>query len=241
MITENVDKYYEIMSIIQNLINLLNNEKIKKTSKQEIEYYDKLIYYIEILFTLKDFNTTKIDEGNEQLFQTKKMKITLTTSKNQKNNLNNNTTNIDLGGCEEELKNFYNLTDNEILYIKKMDIIQEGMRIPKIEYDVYSKLFGDNLIKLNISICNKNDIYLYIPINNIGNLDQLNKSSDYYNDICSTATSESGTDIIHEDRQREYINKQYVKMIVILIIIIILQEKQYVHVKLKKHLLHLLI
>ena len=58
--------------------------------------------------TSKDFNTTKIDEGNEQLFQTKKMKVTLTTSKNQKNYLNNNTTNIDLGRCEGELKNFYN-------------------------------------------------------------------------------------------------------------------------------------
>ena len=66
-----------------------------------------------------------------------------------------------------------------------MDIIQEGMRIPKIEYD----------------------IYLYIPIKNICNMNLLNKSSDYYNDICSTAKSESGTDIIHEDRQKEYINK----------------------------------
>ena len=28
---ENSGKYYEIMSIIQNLINLLNNETIKKT------------------------------------------------------------------------------------------------------------------------------------------------------------------------------------------------------------------
>ena len=122
-----------------------------------------------------------------------------------------------------------------------MDIIQEGMRIPKIEYDVYYKSFGDNLIKLNLSICNKNDIYLYIPVNNIGNLEQLNKSSDYYNDICSTATSESGTDIIHEDRQMNILIKQYVKMIVILIIIMILQEKQYAHVKLKNHLLHLFI
>jgi len=130
------------------------------------------------------------------------MKIAFTTIKYQKNNLNNNSsTNIDLGDCEEELKKFYNL------YMKIMDIKQEGMRIQNIEYDVYCKLFGDNLIKLNLSICNKNDIYLYIPVKNIGNLDELNKSSDYYNDICSTATSEGGTDIIHEDRKKEYITK----------------------------------
>ena len=46
-----------------------------------------------------------------------------------------------------------------------------------------------------------------MPIKNIDNLDQLNKSSDYYNDICSTATSESKTDITHKDRQKEYVNK----------------------------------
>ena len=99
------------------------------------------------------------------------MKITLTTLQNQKNNLNTNTTKIDLGECEKELKKFYNLTDNEIIYMKKMEIIQEGMRIPKIEFDVYSKLYGENLIKLNISICNKNNIYLYMPVKNIGNME----------------------------------------------------------------------
>ena len=71
----------------------------------------------------------------------------------------------------KRIKKFYNLTDNEIIYMKKMEIIQEGMRIPKIEFDVYSKLYGENLIKLNISICNKNNIYLYMPVKNIGNLE----------------------------------------------------------------------
>ena len=203
---EDIMEYLEIMSIIKNLTNILNNDTIKKTTNEEIFYYDQLIYYLEILFTLKDFNTTKIDEGEDQAFETKKMKVTFTTLKNQKNNLNDNLTNIDLRECEEELIKLYNLKENEILYMKKMDIIQEGMRIPKIEYDVYGKLFGENLIKLNISICD-NDIYLYLPVKNIGNLNQLNKSSDYYNDICSTAKSESGTDITHKDRQKEYINK----------------------------------
>ena len=130
------------------------------------------------------------------------MKITFTTSKNQKNNINDNTIIIDLGKCEDELRKFYNLTNNETLYMKKMEITQVGMKIPKIEYDVYCKLYGENLIKLKISICNESNIYLYMPANNNGNLDQLNKSSDYYNDICSTATSESKTDITHKDRQK---------------------------------------
>ena len=119
------------MSLIENLIDLLKNEKIKKNKKEEIEYYDTFIQNIETIFISKDFNKTKIDEGQDEIYKTEKMKITLTTSKNQKNNLNDNTTRIDLGECEKELKIFYNLTDNEILYMIKMDTIQEGMKIPK--------------------------------------------------------------------------------------------------------------
>ena len=231
----------ELMSIIEYLINILNNDTIKKTKKEEIEYYDQLIEKIEAKFTSKYFNTSKLCEGKDEVYKTKKMKITLTTSKNQKNYLNDNLTNIDLGKCEKELQKYYNFKENEILYIKKIDIIQEGMRIPKIEYDVFCKLFGDNLTKLNISICTKNDIYLYIPRKDIGNLDLLNKSSDYYNDICSSATSESGADIILNIDKKNILIKQYVKMIVILIIIMINHKKQNVHVKLKNLLFHLLI
>ena len=62
-------------------------------------------------------------------------------------------TRIDLGECEILLRGEYNLTNNETLYIKKLDIIQEEMKILKVEYNVYAKLFGKNLIKLNLTIC----------------------------------------------------------------------------------------
>ena len=57
-----------------------------------------------------------------------------------------------IGECEILLRKYYNLTNNETLYMKKLDIIQEGLKIPKVEYDVYCKLNGTNLIKLNLSI-----------------------------------------------------------------------------------------
>ena len=231
------------MTIIENLMDILKNETVKKTRKEEIEYYDAFIQNIETIFTSKYFNTTKLDEGKDEIYETQKIKVTLTTSKNQKNNLNDNTTSIDLGKCEEELKKFYNLKDNEIIYIRKMDIIQEGMRIPKIEYDVYSKLNGDNLVKLNLSICNKTEIYLYIPIKDIGNLDQLNKSSGVAIIMIYVQQQHLKVALIlfmKIDKKNISI-KQYVKMIVILIIIIVLPKKQYAPVKLKSLLLHLLI
>ena len=62
-------------------------------------------------------------------------------------------TSIDLGECENSLRQSYNLSDNETVYIKMFEISQEGMRIPKIEYDIYSKLDGEKLIKLNLTSC----------------------------------------------------------------------------------------
>ena len=44
-----------------------------------------------------------------------------------------------------------------------------------------------------------------MSINN--DIDKYNSSSDYYNDICSKATSDFGTDISLSDRQDEFINK----------------------------------
>ena len=67
-------------------------------------------------------------------------------------------TNIDLGECEKSLRQSYNLSDNETLYIKMLEIYQEGMKIPKIEYDIYSKLNGENLTKLSLNSCKNNKI-----------------------------------------------------------------------------------
>ena len=136
------------------------------------------------------------------------MTVTFTTTQNQKNNINDNITSIDLGQCEILLRKYYNLTNNETIYMKKLDIIQEGFKIPKVEYDVYSKLSGSNLVKLNLSFCQDIKISLSIPIEiTDNNLDKLNSNSKYYNDICYTTASESGTDIILKDRKNEYINK----------------------------------
>ena len=84
-----------------------------------------------------------------------------------------------------------------------MDVIQEGMKIPKIEYDVYCKLNDTNLVKLNISVCENSQISFSIQIELSENLDYLNSSSGYFNDICYTATSDSGTDISLNDRKNE--------------------------------------
>ena len=116
-------------------------------------------------------------------------------------------TKIDLGECETKLKNYYNISNNESIYIKKIDIIQDGMNTLKLEYDVYAKLYGKNLINLNLTVCDNNKISISIQIEINDNLDKYNSSSGYYNDICYTTTSDDGTDIIMKDRQKEFVYK----------------------------------
>ena len=94
--------------------------------------------------------TSKIDTGEEITIKDEQMTITITTTENKKKNTeNNNMTVIDLGDCEIELRKHYNISDDKLLYMKKIDVVQEGMKIPKVEFDVYCKLNGTNLIKLN--------------------------------------------------------------------------------------------
>ena len=193
-------KHDEIKKIIENLIN-------NKTNKEEKKYYDTILKTIEDIFTSKIYNTSKLDNGNDEIIETEKVKVILTTTENQKNNINSNMTSIDLGECENSLRQSYNLSDNETVYIKMFEISQEGMRIPKIEYDIYSKLDGEKLIKLNLTSCKNNKISLFIPVDNVDNLDKLNSKSGYYNDVCYTATSDNGTDITLEDRKNEYASK----------------------------------
>ena len=90
--------------------------------------------------------------------------------------------------------------------MKKIDVSEEGMKIPKRQYEVYTKYNRTNLLKLNLSYCNNTQIDISRPTKFTESLDKLNISSDYYNDICYTATSDSGTDITLSDRKDEFIN-----------------------------------
>ena len=198
---ENVD----IKNVIEDIVNHEKNKTEIKNKTEEIQYYDTIIDTIENIFTSPNFDTSNIDNGIDEMIKTEKLTITLTTTKNQINNIFNNITLIDLGECEGILRKFYHISDNENIYMKKTEIVQEGMKIPKIEYDVYCRLSGSNLTRLNLTLCRNNKISLSIPIVISENPDILNTSSGYYNNICYKASSDSGTDITLNDRKTEFV------------------------------------
>ena len=176
----------DIKEIIKNILD----SKKEKLNEEGIKVYDDILKIIEKKFTSENYDTSNLDNGEEEIIYTEKLYITLSAYENQKNEISNNMTKIDLGECEYLLRNFYNISYNESLYIKKIDIQQEGMKTLKVEYNVYAKLYGKNLIKLNLTICEKTKISILIPIVLSDNLDKYNINSGYYNDICYTKTSE---------------------------------------------------
>ena len=198
------------MDIIITLSCKLNyNGEHNNTKEKEIELKDLILEKIEKGFISNEYNTYSLDEGKLQIIKYNNMEITLTTTEEQKNLIEHNFTAIDFTECEKLLRIKYNISEDEKLYIRKIDIYQKGMKIPKIEYDIYSKLNDTNLIKLNLSVCKNVNIDLSLPvfISEIENIDEYNTSSGYYNDICYPAQSESNTDIIIKDRQKEFIDK----------------------------------
>ena len=118
------------------LNNIIKNENV---GESEIIYYNKIIYNIEKVLISDNYDTLYIDKGYDEIIEIDKMIVTLTTQNNQRNNLNNNMSSIDLGKCENLLKTFYNISYNDTLYMKKIDLEQEGLDITKVEFDVYYK------------------------------------------------------------------------------------------------------
>ena len=144
-------------------------------------------------------------EKNDLVMKDNKVIYQFTTTENQNNNgdQNYNISIINLGECENKLKDYYNINKNEPLLIYKLDIYEEGALSPKVEYEVYNSITKKHL---NLTICNDIKINIFLPaLINKEEEYKYNPSSDYYNDICYTFTTENGTDIILDDRKNEYI------------------------------------
>ena len=157
---------------------------------------------------IKLFNKSYIDSGNDIEIDEENIIFTFTNTENQKNeNANKNKTTIDLGECQNKLKTAYNISKNTSLYITKIDVKEAGMNTQKVEYEVYYPLYNETLIKLDLKKCQGMKVDISIPVNiNENNLDKYNKSSEYYNDICSKTTSDNGTDIPLSDRKNIFVD-----------------------------------
>ena len=65
---------------------------------------------------------------------------------------------------------------NNILYFAFFSVYLLLIRHKKIKYKKFNKLFGTNLIKLNLTVCENSTMIISIPIELVENPDKLNSS-----------------------------------------------------------------
>ena len=113
---------------------------------------------------------------------------------------------IDLGDCEQILKDKYGINKDEDLLIFKIENHYDGINIPIIEYEIYSI---DGTKKLDLNECNNTFVY-NIPVNiSEDELYKHDPESDYYNDRCNKYTSENKLDMTLYDRKNEFNEKNF--------------------------------
>ena len=182
---------------VKNYKNCYKNKLDKQSEIQNIK--DNL---------LNELNFTNINNGIDQISTKDNLVFILTSTENQKNNKDEKYITMDLGECGNNIKRDYNIPENDLLYILQIISEEEGMKIPKLEYEVYYPFKNNsiNLTKLNLTSCKGIKVEISIKVDINDTLDKYNPKSDYYHNICFKATSESGTDISLKDRQNEFIN-----------------------------------
>ena len=100
-----------------------------------------------------DFSDVIIKDENE-VYQ-------ITTPLNQNTNNHNELSTINLGECENILKEVYNINSNQNLIIYKMEYKIDDFLIPIIEYKVFNPINNE---VLNLTYCNNIKININIPV-----------------------------------------------------------------------------
>ena len=175
-------------------------------NKDNITAQNNIIQSIKTDLTQGRLNSilSNVIKGNKTDFILEDANTTyqITSSDNQNNNEYENISSILLGDCEDKLRQTYHIPKSESLIIYKIDIKEEGLKIPIIEYEIYNPI---NLEKLELDCCKDIKIGISIPVTiDEDSLFKYNSSNEYYNDMCYSYTTKNGTDIVIKDRQNEF-------------------------------------
>ena len=174
----------------------LDNSLIKDKLKENIRD-DIINKNIEIKDIISGKKEDLILKSSDTIYQ-------ITSSDNQNNKKYNNLSTINLGECENILKDIYGIDPNLPLIIFKMDYYRTDSLIPIIGYELFHPI---NRTKLDLSYCKNKIFNITIPVSiDEDNLFKYDPNSKYYTDECFPYITENGTDILLNDRHDEYNN-----------------------------------
>ena len=190
-----------------------NFDNILLTKYCEYPITEEELYELYIL--IKNNYINKEYNRNNTIFQLDNANYQISTHEDQKNSENINISSIDLGLCEDKLKNYYKIPNEEPLIIYKIDLKYQELHKTFVQYEVYNPI---NLELLDLSICKDTTIIINSPVqlNDMtstlydslkeSGFNLFNENDSFYNDVCSTYTSINKTDITLADRKQVIFN-----------------------------------
>ena len=193
---------------INNSIDYFNNKYKINISNNNISNKDNIINNIKNDITNGSLNSliSNIIEGEKKdlIIKDDNINYQITSSYNQNNNKYTNSSTLILGECEDILKREYKIKNNQTLIIFKIDYFQPYSLIPIIGYEIYHPVSKK---KLDLSPCKDIFVNYNIPAYiDEENLFKYDPENEYYTDECYPSTSDSGTDILINDRHNEFNN-----------------------------------
>ena len=118
---------------------------------------------------------------------------------------------VNLGECENILREHYNIDENDpLLFLKYSKVSGEDNYDSNFQYEIFHPR---TFQKLNLSLCDNTSVSVYVPMalneeqEEIYNqlveqgYDPFDLYDKFYREICTPYTSENGTDVLLDDRE----------------------------------------
>ena len=139
-----------------------------------------------------------------KVVHTKNLVLQYSTVKEQLNNKSQMVSSVDLGKCEDLLREQEGLNETEEFLMVKMDIINTTINATYVQYEIFNP---HDYSKVSLEICKNVTIVITVPVilenSSLSLISDLEDSGynafdindEFYNDICSTYTAQNGADM----------------------------------------------
>ena len=235
--TTNVqDMFFGVNNLI--FINLYNTQDNGKITSSSLNTDTEYLFYIcqenEIITNLNSINCcsypniascnaeskaiavnynsiiTNIANTDFKIVKTENSIIQFTTLKEQMSNTDNSYSSIDLGDCEDKLRQQEGLSESDEFLIVKVDIKNSTTKAVFVQYEIYKPNTNQ---KVSLDICKDDKIKIQVPVSltneeltliesfNDYDYNIFDLEDDFYNDVCSKYTAQNGADMVLSSRK----------------------------------------
>ena len=151
-----------------------------------------------------------LEEKDYKIIKTENMVLQFSTYYEQITNISEMVSSIDLGECEDKLREQEGLNETENLLMIKLDIKNKTTNAIIVQYEIFNPR---NYSKVSLDVCKNIIIKKKVPVileqEKLSLIDHLKQygynpfdiTDDFYNDVCSLYTAQNGADMVLSSRK----------------------------------------